>query len=98
MIFPSGSILGEAKYTNKREECQIYLSIAERKYIGRSQITNKREECQIYLGKGDFIRDFKVFKVFKDLNGSIAKNKPEAFDASGFESFSGKRYLSFPAT
>ena len=44
------------------------------------------------FGEGDFIRGF------KDLNGSIAKNKPEAFGASGFESFSGKCYFSFPAT
>ena len=34
---------------NKRGQCQIYLSIAEREYLRRSQSTNKRGQCQIYL-------------------------------------------------
>ena len=37
LFFIVRRLIGD-KYTNKREQCQIYLSIAEREYIGRSQI------------------------------------------------------------
>ena len=50
---PRQSIYDEVKDTNKREQCQIYLNIAEREYLRRSQSTIKRGQKQTRLHFAD---------------------------------------------
>ena len=47
LIMPRRSIYDEVKDTNKREQCQIYLNIAEREYLRRQpKIRLSRMQCK----------------------------------------------------